>query len=1310
MVSPNYRPLLDHWPHVQVIVCCHVLSFACAVVPLAKKTKLCGDEACTGMCNQSENSAARASEKLFEGKFHRSMTANDDRFLASKENDLVSIYAIKFSDRTDLMEGALLREPERRGSFFSSHITLDGYVDFLKSAVESNKTLFMISTDPRDHPGKKLVGLKSAYPELVRDYEVNSKRLAAEGVIPQAVPLNLEALDAKVIEALNHMGHGHSHAHGHSHDGIGHGHAHSHEPPPVATQATLKQAPIAAANNDGPDAAVQSAQQKAHSVPTPIAQGDPQLAAANLGAAQNTQNVSAVNIEPTSALPSAEQTPPAGTPIGSTGPELTTSSSGTPSNTQDLNNPTVVRQNVLVQSEEEDEIDRFIREEMEGMAKAAADAAVQGGNKSLLPQQSAAEEDEIDRFIREEMEGMAKAAADAAVQGSNKSLLPQQSAAGVAAQGASVDPKITPSSGQLPSNPNAQQHQPQKIFVLGAEGTVEQLSPQSQTVRPASVPMSQIPFDSAAQQLVAPAVPQQPVVRPSSVPVSEIPVADPSEIVQQQQPPQTVVQKQQPSQTVIPQQQQQPSQTIIQQQQQPSKTVAQQQQQHLQINDQRQQQPPQTAAQQQQQPSETVSQQQQQPRQINDQQQPSQTIIQQQQHSSQIVAQQQRQQQPHQMNDQQQPSQTIAQQQQQPSKTVAQQQQQHSQINDQQQPSQTVAQQQPSQTVAQQQKQPNTLVSDAAKVQTAETLTAGGLSFGIGAQVPPNLGTTTGGATVRTDLRHTDTVETQVHTSANNVANQGAQAGVSEQPVSDPVGSLPAQPTGQNPSGEIPVSNPAVDVPQLPTNSDLNIANHLPADSAPVDVPPSQSAFDYASSPQGPNIATEHLHSTLLANQSQARIAGLPLLGMLATRAASEGIPPEAIMVCPVAAASNPNVPPVAVPEPLTVSTVIPSVLVGLTGVQLEPAMSNGTDQLLSTKLHSSRISGDVGDLLQPVKSCLECALSQKLAATDPIREHSDATGLPKTKDMDATTYRESNNDTAKATVLEREDSHINETDTVETSVKTDQGDGHQAMPEAGADFPSGDNVAAHAQDSAQMAAKPEVKEVRTEIMEEDGLGYCIKGDCNRMFVDPEKNSDAASAQPQPGISVNPTTPLPTGQITAPSSVVQPPAKSAKEETHHQPSSQEPSIQPADGLPSQMGQDRSSPQGQQVVSQSPPAESVTQAPQNIQPAPSGLGKWLSRVIALFRYALPPSLAGIDDAGIVVSLMVPICLAIHLLRTFLLSDNSEQDAFDRRTLHDALTAVRERDEQIKASHSILLICINSLTTFEIVKHEYGLYGP
>ncbi|KAK6113846.1 hypothetical protein QQG55_53340 [Brugia pahangi] len=181
------------------------LPLASSVGTIAKKTKLCGDEAC--------------SEKLFEGKFHRSSLATHESFLSPNENDIVSVYAIKFSDRTDLMEGALVREPARKGNFFSMHINLDDYVEFLKNAVVSNKTMFMISRDPRDHPSHRLVGIKAALPELIKDYEVNAKRLSVERQLPA------EQIDyASLGYFPDAQGHGHSHSHSH-----GHRHSHDHE-------------------------------------------------------------------------------------------------------------------------------------------------------------------------------------------------------------------------------------------------------------------------------------------------------------------------------------------------------------------------------------------------------------------------------------------------------------------------------------------------------------------------------------------------------------------------------------------------------------------------------------------------------------------------------------------------------------------------------------------------------------------------------------------------------------------------------------------------------------------------------------------------------------------------------------------------------------------------------------------------------------------------------------------------------------------------------------------------------------------------
>lgn len=49
-----------------------------------------------------------------------------------------------------------------------------------------------------------------------------------------------------------------------------------------------------------------------------------------------------------------------------------------------------------------------------------------------------------------------------------------------------------------------------------------------------------------------------------------------------------------------------------------------------------------------------------------------------------------------------------------------------------------------------------------------------------------------------------------------------------------------------------------------------------------------------------------------------------------------------------------------------------------------------------------------------------------------------------------------------------------------------------------------------------------------------------------------------------------------------------------------------------------------------------------------------------------------------------TLSVPICLIIHLVRMLVFADISDRDTFDRRMLHNALTAVRERDVQMRVS--------------------------
>ncbi|VBB26069.1 unnamed protein product [Acanthocheilonema viteae] len=125
------------------------------------------------------------------------------------------------------MEGALLREPTRKGNFFSMHINLDDYVKFLKNALASNKTMFMVSRDPRDHPSHRLVGIKAALPELIKDYEVNAKRLSVERQL-SAEQIDYAALGYFSNTEGNSFDHGLPHDHEHYHDRGVHTDSHEH--------------------------------------------------------------------------------------------------------------------------------------------------------------------------------------------------------------------------------------------------------------------------------------------------------------------------------------------------------------------------------------------------------------------------------------------------------------------------------------------------------------------------------------------------------------------------------------------------------------------------------------------------------------------------------------------------------------------------------------------------------------------------------------------------------------------------------------------------------------------------------------------------------------------------------------------------------------------------------------------------------------------------------------------------------------------------------------------------------------------------
>ncbi|WKY17188.1 hypothetical protein Q1695_001646 [Nippostrongylus brasiliensis] len=195
-----------------------VLQIVCLVVfaakpPVApKKSKLCGNEKCD--------------EVLFKAKVKRVMTFNHEAFLSLVEGALIDVTAVKYSDRTDLMEGVLA--DGTKGNFYIGAIDIGPYIEFLRDAIAKKKELKEISQDKADIGSKKVLGTVRADLQLVRDYNVQAARYAQEQKLPAPQPIPLPDLPPSGGSRHGHS-HGDSHGHGHSHGGAAHGHSHAED-------------------------------------------------------------------------------------------------------------------------------------------------------------------------------------------------------------------------------------------------------------------------------------------------------------------------------------------------------------------------------------------------------------------------------------------------------------------------------------------------------------------------------------------------------------------------------------------------------------------------------------------------------------------------------------------------------------------------------------------------------------------------------------------------------------------------------------------------------------------------------------------------------------------------------------------------------------------------------------------------------------------------------------------------------------------------------------------------------------------------
>uniref|UniRef100_A0A0K0D7B7 IRS-type PTB domain-containing protein n=1 Tax=Angiostrongylus cantonensis TaxID=6313 RepID=A0A0K0D7B7_ANGCA len=159
---------------------------------------------------------------LFKAKVKREMGSNHEAFLSLTQDESIDVTAVKFSDRTDLMEGVL--KDGRRGNFYISAIDIEPYVRFLRNAIELKKEMMEISQDRADIGSKKFLGTVRADLHLVRDYNVQASRYAEEQNISQPELLPLPDL---TVPNLGSHGNEHEGENGHGH-GILHGRECSH--------------------------------------------------------------------------------------------------------------------------------------------------------------------------------------------------------------------------------------------------------------------------------------------------------------------------------------------------------------------------------------------------------------------------------------------------------------------------------------------------------------------------------------------------------------------------------------------------------------------------------------------------------------------------------------------------------------------------------------------------------------------------------------------------------------------------------------------------------------------------------------------------------------------------------------------------------------------------------------------------------------------------------------------------------------------------------------------------------------------------
>uniref|UniRef100_A0A0N4Z5Q3 SH3 domain-containing protein n=1 Tax=Parastrongyloides trichosuri TaxID=131310 RepID=A0A0N4Z5Q3_PARTI len=99
-----------------------------------------------------------------------------------------------------------------------------------------------------------------------------------------------------------------------------------------------------------------------------------------------------------------------------------------------------------------------------------------------------------------------------------------------------------------------------------------------------------------------------------------------------------------------------------------------------------------------------------------------------------------------------------------------------------------------------------------------------------------------------------------------------------------------------------------------------------------------------------------------------------------------------------------------------------------------------------------------------------------------------------------------------------------------------------------------------------------------------------------------------------------------------------------------------------------------------------------------------VGYYLKMAIVTVKSFLPEEFSSIDNSGIILMILTPICVIIHLTNKIFFYDNEHREIFERKYLHDSLTKIKEQEVMIRKLQE-KQINSETIEEYERLKKEY-----